>query len=78
MIDKSKVLVWDVPTRVFHWLLALSFTGAFLTAESERYRDVHVLLGYTSSGSLRFDCYGDSWARATLASGPSLMVPRAC
>ena len=47
MIDKSKVLVWDVPTRVFHWLLALSFTGAFLTAESERYRDVHVLLGYT-------------------------------
>jgi cytochrome b len=43
----KKILVWDVPTRVFHWLLALSFAGAFLTAESERYRDVHVLLGYT-------------------------------
>lgn len=54
MIEKTKVLVWDVPTRVFHWLIALSFTGAFLTAESERYRDVHVLLGYTVLGLVGF------------------------
>jgi cytochrome b len=46
-MQKSKVLVWDVPTRVFHWLLAVAFAGAFLTAESERFRDVHVMLGYT-------------------------------
>ena len=46
-MDKAKVLVWDLPTRAFHWLLALSFAGAFLTAESERYRDIHVALGYT-------------------------------
>lgn len=45
-MDKSRILVWDVPTRVFHWLLAVSFAGAFVTAESERYRDVHVILGY--------------------------------
>jgi cytochrome b len=44
---KTRILVWDLPTRLFHWLLALSFAGAFLTAESERFRDVHVLLGYT-------------------------------
>ena len=50
MEKKTKVLVWDVPTRVFHWLLALSFAGAFVTAESERYRDVHVMLGYTVLG----------------------------
>ncbi len=43
----SRVLVWDLPIRVFHWLLAGSFTGAFLTAESERWRDAHALLGYT-------------------------------
>ncbi|MDO8312373.1 MAG: cytochrome b/b6 domain-containing protein [Sideroxyarcus sp.] len=43
----QRILVWDVPTRVFHWLLVLSFGGAFLTAESERYRDIHVVLGYT-------------------------------
>jgi cytochrome b len=53
-MEKSKVLVWDVPTRVFHWLLALSFAGAFLTAESERYRDIHVMLGYTVLGLVAF------------------------
>ena len=36
----QRMLVWDVPTRVFHWLLVVSFAGAFLTAESERYRDI--------------------------------------
>ncbi len=47
---KDKILVWDLPTRLMHWTLALSFLGAFLTAESERYRDVHVLLGCTLIG----------------------------
>ncbi len=50
----QRILVWDVPTRVFHWLLALSFGGAFLTAESERYRDIHVALGYTLLGLIAF------------------------
>jgi cytochrome b len=53
-MEKARTLVWDVPTRAFHWLLALSFTGAFLTAESERYRDVHVTLGYTMLGLIAF------------------------
>ena len=43
---RSKILVWDLPTRLFHWLLVISFTGAFLTAESEYWRDWHVALGY--------------------------------
>ena len=50
----ERVLVWDVPTRVFHWLLAASFAGAFLTADSERLRDWHVLLGYTMVGLIGF------------------------
>jgi len=50
----QRMQVWDVPTRVFHWLLAASFAGAFLTAESERYRDIHVLLGYTLLGLIAF------------------------
>ena len=50
----SRILVWDLPLRVFHWLLAISFVGAFLTAESERLRDVHVVLGYTVLGLLAF------------------------
>ena len=50
----NRILVWDLPTRVFHWLLAASFLGAFLTAESERYRDIHVALGYTVLGLVAF------------------------
>jgi cytochrome b len=49
-----KVLVWDLPTRLFHWLLAASFAGAFLTAESERLRGLHVMLGYTMLGLVAF------------------------
>lgn len=50
----NRILVWDVPTRVFHWLLVLSFTIAFLTAESERNRDTHVMFGYILLGLLAF------------------------
>ena len=53
-MDKRRILVWDLPVRAFHWLLAITFAGAFLTAESERYRDVHVALGYTMLGLLAF------------------------
>lgn len=46
----TTVRVWDVPTRVFHWSFALCFTGAWLTSDSERLRDLHVMLGYTFAG----------------------------
>lgn len=49
-----RVLVWDVPTRVFHWLLVGSFAGAYYTADSERYRDIHVMLGYILLGLIAF------------------------
>lgn len=51
---KTKILVWDAPVRVFHWLLVLSFAGAYLTAESERWSLVHVSLGYTLGGLVAF------------------------
>lgn len=47
-------LVWDAPVRIFHWLMVLSFAGAWLTAESERWRLVHVTLGYTMLGLVAF------------------------
>lgn len=49
-----RVRVWDLPTRVFHWSLALSFAGAWVTRESERLRDLHAMLGYTIAGLLVF------------------------
>ncbi len=51
---KNRILVWDLPTRWFHWLLALSFAGAWITGDSERYRDLHVMLGYTLLGLIAF------------------------
>ncbi len=49
-----RVLVWDAPVRVFHWLMVLSFAGAYVTAESERFRLLHVTLGYTLAGLVIF------------------------
>lgn len=46
--------VIDAPTRMFHWLFALSFLGAYLTADGERWRLLHVTLGYTMAGLLGF------------------------
>jgi len=48
------VPVWDLPVRVVHWLMALSFAGAWLTAESEAWRLLHVTLGYTLGGLVVF------------------------
>jgi cytochrome b len=65
--SRGTVLVWDVPLRVFHWLLAGAFAGAFLTAESERWRDVHAMLGYTVLAMVAFrvlwGVFGTRYAR---------------
>jgi cytochrome b len=47
-------LVTDAPMRMFHWLFALSFVGAYISADSEHWRLVHVVLGYTLAGLLAF------------------------
>lgn len=76
---ESRILVWDLPLRLFHWLLAAAFAGAFLTAESERWRDVHVMLGYTTLALIAFRVawgfVGTRYARfASFAFGPSRVV----
>ena len=50
----ARVLVWDAPQRVVHWLMAASFAGAWLTAESEHWRLLHVTLGWTLAGLVLF------------------------
>ena len=77
--DPQKVLVWDAPVRVFHWLMVLSFAGAYLTAESERWRLVHVTLGYTLGGLVAFrllwGCVGTRHARfANFVRGPAAVM----
>jgi hypothetical protein len=40
--------------RMFHWLFALSFVGAYISADSEDGQWVHLVLGYTLAGLLAF------------------------
>lgn len=47
-------LIWDLPTRVFHWALAASFLGAYLLAEQDGARTWHAMFGYTVAGLLVF------------------------
>lgn len=49
-----RILVWDIPTRLGHWLLAGSFALAWLTSESESLRNVHVASGYAFGAILAF------------------------
>jgi cytochrome b len=45
----NKILVWDIPTRLFHWAFAASLTGAiaigFLTDDDAPLFMTHMLLG---------------------------------
>jgi cytochrome b len=41
----QKVLVWDWPVRLGHWLMVGGFIIAWLTSESETYRLVHAISG---------------------------------
>ena len=50
----ASVRIWDAPVRVVHWLAVLCFAGAWLSAESERWRLLHVSLGYTLAGLVAF------------------------
>lgn len=50
----QKILVWDWPVRVGHWLMAGAFCLAWLTADSESYRLVHVVAGAVVLGVATF------------------------
>jgi len=47
-VPATPQLIWDLPTRVSHWMLAACVIGAWLTAKSERSRMLHLALGYSA------------------------------
>jgi cytochrome b len=49
-----KILVWDLPTRLFHWLLAAAFTVAWLSGGENGWLNIHVFAGYLMVGLLGF------------------------
>lgn len=78
-MEKTRILVWDLPVRLFHWLLAGSFTVAFVTAEAESWRNLHVAFGYAFVALLLFRLLwgfmGSRYARfSSFAYGPGRVL----
>ncbi len=50
-----KKLIWDLPLRLFHWLLVLAILGSWYTSEQEgEMVDQHMQLGYFILGLITF------------------------
>lgn len=50
----KKVRVWDLPLRLFHWLLLVAVAAAFYTIWGKSDRSLHMLAGYSVLGLLLF------------------------
>ncbi len=50
----QRILVWDVPTRVFHWLFAISFAACWYVSESDQWLSIHTFFGYLLLGLIGF------------------------
>jgi len=50
----DKVMIWDWPVRIGHWLLVGAFALAWITGDSEEWRLVHAFAGGTVVGVIVF------------------------
>jgi cytochrome b len=51
----NKFLVWDLPVRLFHWLLVISLFASWYTSDGERNLiDYHLKIGYFTLGLILF------------------------
>lgn len=48
------IKVWDIPTRLFHWLLVSACIGAFFTSRNEWFLEHHAAAGYIALGLIVF------------------------
>jgi cytochrome b len=56
-----KIRIWDCPTRLFHWLLVIAFSLAWLTHGDARYLDYHIFSGYLFLSLLSFRLIWGIW-----------------
>jgi cytochrome b len=49
-----KTYIWSVPTRIFHWLLAISFATAYLLGGEEQFLNIHASFGTMIGGLIFF------------------------
>jgi cytochrome b len=72
----KKVLVWDLPTRLFHWLLVVAVSGAYLSGETGgNWLIWHARIGFLIVGLVVFRLVwgfvGSTYVRfATFVHGP--------
>ena len=69
-MTRQKIRLWDLPTRLFHWLLALSVTAALITAQiGGDVMDWHGRMGLLITGLVVFrllwGVMGSTYARFT-------------
>lgn len=79
----TRILIWDIPTRLLHWLLASLFVGAFGVAnlvddDSPAFR-VHMLMGLVMAFIVLlrvvWGVVGTRWARfGSFLYGPAALV----
>lgn len=65
-MESAKLIkIWDLPLRIFHWLLVVGFSVAYLT--EDKLLTIHVWAGYLVLGLLVFRLFwgftGNSYAR---------------
>jgi cytochrome b len=77
---KESIRVWDLPIRLFHWLLVLSVVGLFVTGKlGGNWLEWHKLLGFFTLGLLVFRVVwggvGNEHARfANFVRGPRAII----
>jgi cytochrome b len=72
----APVRVWDVPTRLVHWLMVISIAGSWWTGESG-HLEWHRWSGYTLLGLLIFRIYWGFFGSSTARFGQFVRGPRA-
>ncbi|MDR0563494.1 MAG: cytochrome b/b6 domain-containing protein [Azoarcus sp.] len=78
-MEKRRVRVWDVPTRLFHWLLVLLTIAAFITGFKGEFIELHGQIGLAIVGLLAFrlvwGIIGSTYARfAQFVPGPGRLL----
>lgn len=58
----NKLFIWDLPVRLFHWLLVISLASAWYTSDGEKgLIDYHLKIGYFILGLIVFRIFWGFW-----------------